>query len=174
MPFTKVVEECKIYNFPIHTMVHYSSKFRTKTRSKEAWLKWFGTLVLQSVCPCWCRASPCCGSARPTRRGRPLSAGPCAVEPHCPPPFFPTPLTPHVHARRADHPTATPPYCAAPPSQLRAVVRVHHLCSHTTTHCRLRARQVAIDRYKKPQASPTCTLAAAGSVCHHCHYWCPR
>jgi hypothetical protein len=32
MPFTKVVEQCKIYNFGIQMFVHFSSKILRKTR----------------------------------------------------------------------------------------------------------------------------------------------
>jgi hypothetical protein len=40
-PFTEVVEEHKIYNFPIHTLVHFSWKIWIKTRSKGASLNGF-------------------------------------------------------------------------------------------------------------------------------------
>jgi hypothetical protein len=73
MPFTKVVEECKIYNFPIHTMVHCSSKFRTKTRSKEAWLKWFAP---------YC--SRVCARAGVARRRAAVLLGPHAEAGRCP------------------------------------------------------------------------------------------
>jgi hypothetical protein len=41
MPFTEVVEEHKIYNFRIHTLVHFSCKIWRKTRSKGASLNGF-------------------------------------------------------------------------------------------------------------------------------------
>jgi hypothetical protein len=36
MPFTKVVEKCKIYNFGIQLFAHFSSKIWRKSRSNRA------------------------------------------------------------------------------------------------------------------------------------------
>jgi hypothetical protein len=39
MPFTKVLEQCKIYNFGIQMFAHFSSKILRKTILNEATLK---------------------------------------------------------------------------------------------------------------------------------------
>jgi hypothetical protein len=49
MPFSKVVEQCKIYNFGIQMLVHFSSNFWRKTPVKAGRLKWVLTRALQSA-----------------------------------------------------------------------------------------------------------------------------
>jgi hypothetical protein len=70
MPFTKVVEQCKIYNFGIQMFAHFSSKILRKTRLNSARLSWVGTLALQSARAGVAVAAP--RSAGSAHRGRSL------------------------------------------------------------------------------------------------------
>jgi hypothetical protein len=80
MPFTKVVEQCKIYNFGIETLDHFCWKKLRKTRSVEGGLNCF-CLDAQSAPSHRRRAHSRKGPYGTTRRGRPVSGGPCTVLP---------------------------------------------------------------------------------------------
>jgi hypothetical protein len=56
MPFTKVVDQCKIYNFGIQMFVHFSSKILSKTLLNSASLNGVWLLGIQSAPSCRCRA----------------------------------------------------------------------------------------------------------------------
>jgi hypothetical protein len=112
MPFTKVLEECKIYNFGIELLDHFCFKNLRKTLLNSVRLNWVSTLALQSARPRRRRASPRRGSAGPARRGRPWSVGPCVVEPPCRTAFPALSFCathPRMTRRPPNHVAATPP-----------------------------------------------------------------
>jgi hypothetical protein len=80
MPFTKVVEQCMIYNFGVETLDHFCWKKLRKTRSMEGSLNCF-CLDAQSAPSRRRHAHPRQGPSGPARRDRPASGGPCAALP---------------------------------------------------------------------------------------------
>jgi hypothetical protein len=83
MPFTKVVEQCKVYNFGIQMFAHFSSEILRKTILNEATPKGLapntrGNAGARATSRPATSVSPPYDAVH-ARRGRPASVGPCAA-----------------------------------------------------------------------------------------------
>jgi hypothetical protein len=99
----KPVEGSEIYNFPIHRLVHFSSKIESKT-----WLKWPRIKLL--------RQNPAASRRRPSRRARtaPYTPYDRPALPHAPSRGSRAPRGPHLEAA---HGPSTMGVCAHPGSR---------------------------------------------------------
>jgi hypothetical protein len=172
MPFTKVVEQCKIYNFGIQMFVHFSSKILRKTRLNSARPSWVGTLALQSAHARAGVAVAAPRSAGSARRGRSLV---CRSMRHSRNRHATALLSQSVRAarpRRAAQATATPPYTScAHTRRCRSTAHVAPCTASTRLGVQANFPTDMTLGYKT--TSPSFTRGSTAPTGRHCrHLWC--
>jgi hypothetical protein len=168
MPFTKVVEQCKIYNFGIQMFVHFSSKILRKTRQNSARPSWVGTLALQSARARAGVAVAAPRSAGSARRGRSLVRQSMRRSQNRHATALLSQSAHDARPRRTAQPTAAPPYTAS--AHARRCRSTAHVTPCTASpRLGVQANFPTISTLGYKSTSPSFTRGSTTPPGRHCH-----